>query len=1031
MEEIYLDNNASTKICPEVRKEMLSAMENGFGNPSSQHYPGKKARSILENARSYVAELLGCSPENIIFTSGGTESNNLAILGSAGKYNSKRHFITSSVEHPSVLKAFEELEKDGHRITRLAVNREGEIDLRQLEEAIDNDTVLISIMMANNETGVIFPTAEIVQIAQRYNIPVHCDAVQGIGRMPINVNNLKVDFLSLSAHKIHGPKGAGALYVRDKDMISAIISGGEQEYGKRGGTEALPALAGMGMACRVTREKLDDMINKMKEMHEYFEGEIIKNIPGAVINGIDSPRLWNTSNIRFPSTYGQMLSRLSDAGVYASHGSACSSHSGNYSYVLESMGLSRVEINNSIRFSLSRETTLNELKKAVGILKSLTGNLSQEGSHTSSDASAKEPGQNYSYISNFKKGLGALKAGSAGDPTVCIAVLDGPVDISHPCFAGANLQVLESLATSSVGTGAASSHGTHVASILFGQKNSPVSGITPSCRGILVPIFFDEGENGISRCSQLDLARAITQSVDAGANIINISGGQLTQTEDAEEYLEQAVSLCRDRGVLLVAAAGNDGCDCIHIPASMPSVLAVGALDKNGVPLPSSNWGAAYESQGILAPGEGIPGALPGGGTGNKTGTSFSTPIVTGVIGLMLSMTEKSGVAPPDPYMIKEILLKTASRCEAVHGEDCKKMLAGRLNISSALELLNQLIGSQNNITINDYKYNKMKGRIGSMENMENIESKETQLLPVSMSNQEEKVEAAGLPDIETTHPQEVQNMQHVTNNSVNPSACGGSSTVQKVYVIGKIGYDFGTEARRDFFIQRNVNPFKPLELLNYLNSHPEQAPAVIWTLNHDQTPIYAIQPSGAYASYGYSHILSFLKSQITENAEMVSIPGYMHSKVTLLNGQEVPGIIPDTRGMYCWSIQPLLEKTLDKSTNCDVSQAIKDFLTRLYYEIRNLGITSQERSLNYAATNIYQVEQVFSYAFNNNLSLDSIETEKSVICRPGSDCWDIKLTFFNPLKVHEEARKVFRFTVDVSDVVPVSVGEVRSWSIY
>ncbi len=1026
MEEIYLDNNASTKICPEVRKEMLGAMENGFGNPSSQHYPGKKARFILENARSYVAELLGCNPKNIIFTSGGTESNNLAIHGLARKYKSKRHFITSSVEHPSVLKTFEELEKDGHRITRLAVDRGGQIDLRQLEEAIDNDTVLISIMTANNETGVIFPTGEIAQIAQRYNIPVHCDAVQSIGRMPINVNNLKVDFLSLSAHKIHGPKGAGALYVRDKDMISAIISGGDQEYGKRGGTEALPALAGMGMACRVTMEKLDDMINKMKEMHEYFEDEIIKNIPGAVINGIASPRLWNTSNIRFPNAYGQMLSRLSESGVYASHGSACSSHSGNNSYVLESMGLSRDEINNSIRFSLSRETTLNELEKAVGIIKSLTGNLSQEESHISSHTSAKETGKEYSYISDFKNGLDVLQSESTGDTGVCIAVLDGPVDISHPCFAGAHLQVLDALNSSTVGNGAASSHGTHVASILFGQENSPVRGITPSCRGILVPIFSDKGETGISRCSQLDLARAITQSVDAGANIINISGGQLTQTEDAEDYLSQAVSLCRDRGVLLVAAAGNDGCDCIHIPASMPSVLAVGALDKTGMPLPSSNWGAAYKRQGILALGEGIPGALPGGGTGNKTGTSFSTPIVTGVIALMLSMTGKRGIAP-DPYIIKEILLKTAIQCDAIHGEDCKKMLVGRLNISSALEQLNQVVESQNNITLNDYKFNNMKGWI---KNMENLESNEIQLLPPSMSDHEEKVEAAGLPDTETTHPQE-QNIPTVTNRSVNPSACGGSGTIQKVYVIGKIGYDFGTEARRDFFIQRNVNPFKPIELLNYLNTHAEQAPAVIWTLNHDQTPIYAIQPSGAYASYGYSQIMSFLKSQITENAEMVSLPGYIHSKITLLNGQEVPGIIPDTRGMYCWSIQSLLEKTLDKPTNCDMTQDIKDFLTRLYYEVRNLGITSQERSLNYAATNIYQVEQVFSYAFNNNLSLDNIGTEKSVICRPGSDCWDIKLTFFNPLKVHEEARKVFTFTVDVSDVVPVSVGEVRFWNVY
>ncbi|XGB41695.1 MAG: S8 family serine peptidase [Nodosilinea sp. LVE1205-7] len=247
----------------------------------------------------------------------------------------------------------------------------------------------------------------------------------------------------------------------------------------------------------------------------------------------------------------------------------------------------------------------------------------------------------------FPAGIAGLGLGSPllGHPEICIAVLDGPVDRSHPCFDGADLTVLPTLVADGARVdGAMSSHGTHVASIIFGQPGSPVTGVAPQCRGLIVPVFADDRRSA----TQLDLARGIEQAANAGALVINLSGGQLTDFGEAEGWLENAVRLCQERNILLVAAAGNDGCACLHVPAALPNVLAVGAMDARGHPLDFSNWGDRYQQQGILAPGENILGAKPGGGTERLNGTSFATPIVAGVAALLLSEQVRRG-KPPTP----------------------------------------------------------------------------------------------------------------------------------------------------------------------------------------------------------------------------------------------------------------------------------------------------------------------------------------------------------------------------------------------
>ncbi len=282
-------------------------------------------------------------------------------------------------------------------------------------------------------------------------------------------------------------------------------------------------------------------------------------------------------------------------------------------------------------------------------------------------------------------GIQELWTKTTGDPRVRIAIIDGPVDISHPCFEGVELEERLGQRRENNGklTGAMAAHGTHIASVIFGRHGSPVEGIAPSCSGLLIPVFSE----GKRRLSQLDLARAIETAVQAGAKVINISSGQLTNAGEAEHWLKHAIDLCADNNVLVVAAAGNDGCPCLHVPAALPTVLAVGAIDERGSPVDFSNWGETYKTQGILAPGCDVLGARPGGGTANRTGTSMAAPIVSGVAALLLSQQLDRG-QEADPRAVRAAILHGSDPCDSRQVGDCSRFLVGTLNVSGAEQAL-------------------------------------------------------------------------------------------------------------------------------------------------------------------------------------------------------------------------------------------------------------------------------------------------------------------------------------------------------
>lgn len=284
-------------------------------------------------------------------------------------------------------------------------------------------------------------------------------------------------------------------------------------------------------------------------------------------------------------------------------------------------------------------------------------------------------------------GLTKLHRLTLGDPRICVAILDGPVDKSHPCFAGATLVDVETLVDPAADRGGALAHGTHVASVIFGQPGTSVAGIAPRCRGLILPVFASAPQGGMILCSQIDLARAIELAIAHGAHVINISGGQLTPDGEAEPVLAGAIRSCVDNNVLLIAAAGNDGCDCLHLPAADASVLTVGAMDDSGQPLDFSNWGAAYRDQGILAPGRNVRGAAPGGGVTSKSGTSFAAPIVSGIAALLLSEQLARGMRP-DPAAVRAALLESATPCDPSNGRDCRRFLKGAVNPDQALAIL-------------------------------------------------------------------------------------------------------------------------------------------------------------------------------------------------------------------------------------------------------------------------------------------------------------------------------------------------------
>jgi cysteine desulfurase len=385
---IYLDNNASTKVAPEVMEVILPYFSTYYANPSSMHsFSGQVARQIMQ-ARQNVAALLGAArPDEIIFTSGGTEGDNTAIRAAVAALPERRHIITTQVEHPAVLNLFQRLEREGYRATYLSVNHQGMPNLNELQDVIDDDTALVSIMCANNETGNVFPIDRMGAIAKAHGALFHVDGVQAVGKLPLDVQNSPIDFLALSGHKLHAPKGIGALYVRRGVHFRPLMVGGHQERSRRGGTENAPGIIGLGKAAELALETLDEERTTVRELRDRLEQGILSMIPDSQINGHPSFRLPNTSNIGFKYVEGEaILLSLDRYGICASSGSACTSGSLEPSHVLRAMGLPYTLLHGSIRFSLSRYTTAEEIEKVLTILPSVIEKLRSISPFTSDNA---------------------------------------------------------------------------------------------------------------------------------------------------------------------------------------------------------------------------------------------------------------------------------------------------------------------------------------------------------------------------------------------------------------------------------------------------------------------------------------------------------------------------------------------------------------------------------------------------------------------------------------------------------------------
>ena len=584
-------------------------------------------------------------------------------------------------------------------------------------------------------------------------------------------------------------------------------------------------------------------------------------------------------------------------------------------------------------------------------------------------------------------------------------------------------------------------HATHIASTIFGQHGSPVPGMAPGCTGINIPI--DISGEGSEFISPLNIARAFNLAMEQGANIIHCAACHPTQSGLAHEMIARAVKQCQDNGILVVAPGGNDKGECWCVPAVLPNVLTVGALRDDGLPFKFSNWGGKYQEQGIMTFGENILGAQPGTDEpARKKGTSCAAPIITGLSALLMSLQLQRG-QKPDAEAIRAAILESAIPCDPEEVEEPERCLHGKLNIPGAVRLLT---GEQLRAVVPSSRdCAESENAESSLEAAErSINSLFQPALTVS-----QKVHAAAEVPVITAS---------AAIATLEPSTTAANITAsipsKLVYALGTIGYDFGTEARRDTFKQLMpayeidgvtvpANPYDARQMVDYLEQNPSEGKALIWTLNLELTPVYAIEPKGPFGADVYETLQLMLAGQVLAEdsedfMERVSIPGRLSDRaIELFSGQIVPVItVQNTRGMYGWRVNSLIASALETVRDSDsdtsseaIGRSLTSFLHRIYFDLRNLGQTAHDRALNFAATNAFQAASTFAEAVARGMELDSIEVEKSPFCRLDSDCWDVKLKFFDP-ENSSRAKKVFRFTIDVRDAMPVTLGEVRSWSV-
>ncbi|QJB45409.1 S8 family peptidase [Dolichospermum flos-aquae] len=695
-------------------------------------------------------------------------------------------------------------------------------------------------------------------------------------------------------------------------------------------------------------------------------------------------------------------------------------------------------------------------------------------------------------------GISQIWTRTKGDPRIKIAILDGAADLERSCFQGAKFSQFKPYWAEDIELNEEyyyylnlslefnqqqkdkkddpdhdkeeskkereaffapfppairqrielSSHATHISSTILGQHGTPAPGIAPLCTALNIPISFANDDF----ISPINLTHAINTAWQWGANIIHIAACHPTQTGVAPDLFARAVKQCQDNNMLIVAPGGNDKGECWCIPSLLPGVITVGAMRDDGQPFKFSNYGGEYQHKGVMANGENILGAQPGTEEPiRQKGTSCAAPIVTGISALLMSLQLQRG-EQPNAEAVREAILNSAIPCNPEEVEEPERCLLGKLNIPGAFQLLT---GEKLEPHLQPLSYQGVQQPHPQPLSYEErgVGISRSQVLPGNATLEALPLTIPSGRALETAFPvgdweREIQRSE--ITQGVTPSAAS-----KLVYALGTIGYDFGNEARRDSFKQLMpavnmdgaiipANPYDSRQMVDYLSVNPTEAKPLIWTLNQELTPIYALEPVSGFAADIYEILILMLQGQIQpENSddfvERVSIPARLTDRtVELFSGQVVPVIsLTNTRGMYGWKVNSLVDAALQTVITGETApaqeiamrKALSSFLNRVYYDLQNLGQLAKDRALNFSVTNAFQAASSFSQAISTGMQLDSIEVEKSPFCRINSDCWDVKLKFFDP-ENGRRAKKVFLFTIDVSDRIPVTLGQVRSWSV-
>ncbi|MBX9447707.1 PatA/PatG family cyanobactin maturation protease [Dickeya chrysanthemi] len=623
-----------------------------------------------------------------------------------------------------------------------------------------------------------------------------------------------------------------------------------------------------------------------------------------------------------------------------------------------------------------------------------------------------------------------------------IGIIDGAIENHHPILNHLTIEGLS--AQKDKGT----SHGTAVSSIIGGNG----VGIAPAVTLLSIPVFHEDEQGNIHGCSERTLAKAIRDARLKGCRIINVSGASLSVNGKGTDELRKAIDDCEKEGVLIVAAVGNEGRNSESLPASMDFVLAVGACDKAGLPASFNNYGLKLRKKMLLASGVSIPVATPNYDLSVVSGSSFSAPVVSAISALIMRAMNIVNDRRASK-MIRERLFNTATPLVLSTAANRESVIY-RLNIQKLFRQIAQEFYHQppkRIMTMSTEEKNiepaavelLVPSIIDAQQDIQDVESDDDTVLAPSSLNTEVSIPSrdAGL-SLPKIHDPAANHYVHAPVRRIMPQSSSlDARTIrdqEKIFVIGQVGYDFGTEARLDYFTQVMGNksgyPFDPVQMAEHLNTgdNAEQSNALIWTLKIDGIPVYAIKPDAQFAVLEYARLVEFLYEQETKGVERVSIAGIISGETRLFNGQVIPTISPVLRGMFNWESQDISKMLMGESAmGTSKSKELINFINRIYYELRNRGYESNERAINYAATNAYQMKEIFDDAFAEGLFLNKISAERSPVSRPESDCWDVVLEFFNPKERLTAARKLYRYTIDVSDVMPVTIGTLRSWHAY